>query len=77
MSLKDVTRSLKKDKFKWQKEKLDKADKDPGKLWNNILGWLNWSSAGSPSKLYHDGQMVTSPAKLADIMNNYFINKIS
>ena len=41
-----------------------------------MLGWLNWSSSGSPSKLYHAGQMVTSPPLLAEIMNTYFVNKI-
>ena len=50
---------------------------DPGKLWKNVLGWLNWCSSASPTKLYNAGQIVTSPAKLADIMNNFFVNKIS
>ena len=71
-----VTKSLRDDKFKWHKNKLDKCDKDPGKLWQNILGWLNWCSAGSPSKLYHAGQIVTSPAKLADIINNFYVTKV-
>ena len=64
------------DKTKWQKKKLQSCNQDPGKLWKNVLGWLNWSSSGSPSKLYHSGQMITSPPKLAKIMNNYFVNKI-
>ena len=64
-----VTNSLKKDKINWQKQKLKSCNNDPGKLWKNILGWLNWFSSGSPSKLYHDGQIVTSPAKLAEIMD--------
>ena len=72
-----VTKCLKKDKFLWQKNKLDNCNNDPGKLWKNILGWLNWCSSGSPSKLYHAGQIVTSPARLASIMNNFFVDKIS
>ena len=72
-----VTNSLKSDKINWQKQKLNTCNNDPGKLWKNILGWLNWSSSGSPSKLYIDGQIVTAPAKLAEIMNNYFVNKIT
>ena len=71
-----VTRSLSYDKTKWQKKKLQSCNQDPEKLWKNVLGWLNWSSSGSPSKLYHSGQMITSPPKLAKIMNNYFVNKI-
>ena len=71
-----VTSSLRQDKTKWQKQKLESCNNDPGKLWKNILGWLNWCSSGSPSKLYYAGQMVTSPARLAEIMNNFFVNKI-
>ena len=41
------------------------------------FGKTYWCSSGSPSKLYHDGQIVTSPAKLAEIMNNYFVDKIA
>jgi hypothetical protein len=72
-----VANSLKKDKKNWQKQKLKSCNNDPGKLWKNILGWLNWCSSGSPTKLYHAGQIVTSPAKRAEIMNNYFVDKIA
>jgi hypothetical protein len=72
-----VTNRLKNDKTQWQKRKLEKCNNDPGKLWKNILGWLNWCSSGSPSKLYHAGQIITSPARLAEIMNNFFVNKIA
>ena len=71
-----VTRSLRNDKYKWQKNKLETCNNDSGKLWKNIRGWLNWSSSGSPTKLYHAGQIVTSPSKLANIMNQFFIGKI-
>ena len=71
-----VTKSLRKHKLYWQKQKLESCNGDPGKLWKNILGWLNWCSSGSPTKLYHAGQIVTSPARLADIMNKFFVNKV-
>ena len=71
-----VTSSLRNDKTQWQKQKLASCNNEPGKLWKNILGWLNWCSSGSPSKLYHAGQIVTSPAKLAEILNNFFVDKI-
>ena len=59
-----------------KKNKLETCNNDSGKLWKNIRGWLNWSSSGSPTKLYHAGQIVTSPSKLANIMNQFFIGKI-
>ena len=72
-----VTKNLKSDKIMWQKQKLENCNNDPGKLWKNILGWINWCSSGSPTKLYHAGQIVTSPSKLADIMNNFFVDKVA
>ena len=72
-----VANSLKNDKLKWQKAKLAKCNNESGKLWKNILGWLNWCSSGSPTKLYHKEQIVTAPPKLAEIMNNYFIDKVT
>ena len=72
-----VTKILRSDKLNWQKNKLESCNNDSGKLWKNILGWLNWCSSASPTKLYHAGQIVTSPARLAEIMNNFFVNKIA
>ena len=40
-------------------------------------GKTSWCSSASPTKLYHAGQIVTSPARLATIMNTFFVNKIS
>ena len=42
-----------------------------------MLGWLNWCSSASPTKLYHGGQIITSPAWLAEIMNNFFVDKVT
>ena len=71
-----VTLNLRNDKIRWQKKKLECCNNDSGKLWKNILGWLNWCPSGSPTKLYHAGQIVTSPAKLSEIMNNFFVDKV-
>ena len=59
----DVTNQLKKDKKTWQEGKLSSCQesKDTGKLWKSVLGWLNWSSSSSPTKLLHQGNLVTSP----------------
>ena len=60
------------------KKKLDTCEEntDTRKLWKNVLGWLNWSSASSPTKLVHEGRIVTSPSKIADIQNQFYIQKV-
>ena len=69
---------LRQDKFDWQQSKLKSCEEtsDTGKLWKNILGWLNWSSTSSPTKLLSDGNLETSPRKIADIQNKYYIDKV-
>ena len=73
-----VTAQLKTEKLEWQKSKLEGSDhgNDSGKLWKNILGWLGWTSAGSPTKLLSQGCLETSPAKMAEIQNHYYIDKV-
>ena len=75
----EVTSFLRKDKLTWQKNNLDSCDEnhDTGKLWKNVLGWLNWCSTSSPTKLLHEGKLETSPSKLADIQNEYYIKKVN
>ena len=74
----NLTESLRKEKMSWQQGKLDacEEDQDSGKLWKSIIGWLNWCSTSSPTKLLVDGDMVTSPHKLAEVQNTYYINKV-
>ena len=74
----DLTTVLRKEKLSWEQGKLEQCeqDQDSGKLWKNVLGWLNWSSTSSPTKLLIDGDMLTSPQKMADAQNGYYINKV-
>ena len=39
-------------------------------------GWLGWGGGGTPTKLYIDGKMVTSPTGLSSTMNKFFLDKI-
>ena len=74
----DLVVVKRKEKLAWQQQKLEECeeDGDSGKLWKNVLGWLNWSSSISPTKLSQDGALVTSPSKMAEIQNEYYINKV-
>ena len=71
-----VTKRLKTEKKNWQKVKLEQYDNDTGKLWSNVKGLLNWTSVLSPTKLFHEGVIETSPRKLASIMNEFYVNKV-
>ena len=73
-----MTALLRKEKSDWQLEKLQSCEEttDTGKLWKNILGWLNWSSTSSPTKLLNNGNLETSPLQMAEIQNKYYIDKV-
>ena len=59
---------LRKDKINWQQGKLDSCEEgsDSGRLWKNILGWLNWTSTSSPTKLSSNGSIETSPKRISE-----------
>ena len=73
-----VTSLLRRDKQVWHQSKLASCEEinDSAKLWKNILGWLNWSSTSSPTKLLNEGNLETSPKKLAEIQNKFYIEKV-
>ena len=74
----EVTSCLRKDKVEWEQRKLKSCEDsaDTGKLWKNILGWLGWNSTCSPSKLLNQGNLETSPLRMAEIQNEYYIRKV-
>ena len=60
----------------WEKDKLSSSNNNPAKLWKAVKGIIGWGSTGPPTKLFHAGKYVSSPAGLATTMNNYFISKV-
>ena len=74
----DLSVVKKREKLAWKQNKLESCEEsgDYGKLWKNILGWLNWSSASSPTKLSQNGVMETSPSRMAELQNEFYINKV-
>jgi hypothetical protein len=71
-----VNRKVKEEKVEWQRDKLKQCEGNPKKIWGNVQGWLGWKSCSAPTKLYSKDTIETSPKKNAEIMNNYFINKV-
>ena len=40
------------------------------------MGWLNWSTTSSPTKLSQNGRLVTSPSEMAELQNQYYVDKV-
>ena len=71
-----VTNRLRNEKKNWKQSKLQESGEDAGKIWKNILGWLNWKSSGAPTQIFYKGVLENKPSSIAECMNEYFISKV-
>ena len=75
-----VTRRLKSEKSNDVREKVRRSEqeRDSGRVWRNIRAYIGWGgSGGAPTGLTDAaGQLVTSPAAMADMQNKYYITKV-
>ena len=63
-----VTARSRLDKKNWETKKLDLEKNDSSGVWKTVKGWL-----GTPTQLFWEGKMITSPAGLASAMNRFFL----
>ena len=71
-----VNNKLKGAKKNWQRNKMKEYSSDSRSTWTHVRSCLGWSTGGPPTQLLHDGALHSKPSELANIMNNFFINKI-
>ena len=71
-----VTSKCREDKRKWEESKLDPEENSCTDIWSTVRGWLGWGGAGTPSQLFWEGKLVSSPRGLSTAMNMFFIDKI-
>ena len=64
------------DRQNWEKRKLCSTGNSPSSLWKSVKGIIGWSNTGPPTKLFHMGKYITSPAGLASTLNKYFVQKV-
>ena len=62
----EVTALLNKDKLEWQQQKLQPCEETTD----------NGSTTSSPTNLLNNGNLESSPLKMAEIQNNYYIDKV-
>ena len=72
----NATAKMRGEKKTWERHKLNNKEHSSSSLWQNVKSWLNWGNSGPPSKLFHNGNMITKPARLATTMNEFFISKV-
>ena len=71
-----TTARVRAEKKAWEQNKLDISQLDPSTMWSSVKSWLSWGNSGPPTRLFVNGEMLTSPARLATAMNNFFLEKV-
>ena len=71
-----VTAKSREDKATWEGKKLDLNENSTTDIWRSVKSWLGWGTSGTPTQLFWEGKMVTSPSGLAATMNRFFLDKI-
>ena len=72
-----INNRLKHEKLKNQREKINECKNNSKDIWKNIKQFLQWSSGGPPTQLFHNGNLSTKPSDISKIMNEFFINKVN
>ena len=71
-----TTTRMRSEKRIWEQNKMDSTQHSSATLWKNVKSWLSWGDTGPPSKLFYNGSIVSKPARVATIMNEFFVSKI-
>ena len=71
-----VVDSRRKDRRRWEQEKLSSEGRSPAEVWKGVKGVLGWGDSGPPTRVYHEGKFVNTPKGLAKTMNQFFWTKV-
>ena len=73
----DVKRMYRAAEENWRKKRVEKHSRNPRKSWRQLKEWIGWTGGGAPKQLiYADGSITNSPKKIADMMVNYYSQKV-
>ena len=72
-----INNKKKYEEVNYKKEKIAENAGDPSKLWKKSKEFMNWKSTGTPTQIEVDNVLITSAGKIAEIMNTFFIEKVS
>ena len=60
----------------FKRRKIQESINDTAKVWKISKTFMKWKSTGTPTQLEENGRLVTSAKLIAQVMNNFFIEKI-
>ena len=60
----------------YKREVIIKDIDDPAKVWGSTKRFMNWKTQGTPTQIVVDNQLITSARLIAELMNQFFMNKV-
>ena len=60
----------------YKAEKLIDVADSPDIVWKSAKAFMGWKSPGTPSQIKVDNKLITSAKKIAEYMNDFFIQKV-
>ena len=64
------------DEVRYKAEKVNENLESPSKVWATAKTFMGWESFGTPNQLEVSNTIVTKPRIIAELLNNFFINKV-
>ena len=64
------------DEVRYKAEKVNENLESPSKVWATAKTFMGWESFGTPNQLEVSNTIVTKPAIIAELLTNFFINKV-
>ena len=60
----------------YKRERIQENLQDSAKVWKTTKTFMNWKTPGTPTQLEESGLLITSAAKISQVMNTFFIDKV-
>ena len=71
-----INNRKKKEEINYKSGKMAETYDSPDLVWKTAKSFMGWKSTGTPTQLKVDNQLITSAKKIAQLMNEYFLNKV-
>ena len=68
--------SLRNDEYNYNRHHLNNDQMSPKELWVQTKRVLKWARSGTPRHLLHKGAIIDSPKEIANVLNDFYINKV-
>ena len=71
-----VTNAKRNDEKSFKSTKISGDLDNPEKVWKTAKSFMGWTATGTPSQIEVGNKLETKPSRIAEVMNDFFIDKV-